>query len=723
MGLISTLLRRNSPEPKPVELTKRATFTEAGATGTVYFSGILSGEEYNNDLAGDSAIRVYDKMWRGDGQVAATVRVCTLPLLEANWSIPPASENTQDVEIAQFVNDNLMHGMQWSWHATLNNILLSTYVFGFSVNEKVWIVGDDGKVRLRKLAPRLARSIYRWYPNQNDELDRITQIVFQPTKDGMSGAYEYVDIDAEKLSIFTLNRIGNNFQGVSLLRHAYPHYFYKQQLYRIDAIAAERNGLGTPMMEEPPGVVQKSDRDAAAAVLSSFHAHEKGYVQVPNGWKFSLVGVTGGVRDIMPSIQHHDLLIARSVLAQFINLDSGGTLIAARDSSSFFLQGLHSVAVMVAGEINKVIRELVDYNWAGVARYPTIQVSDLDKRDIENYLRGLAGMFAANAITNNAETENAIREMLNLPALPNEPTLGAPAQTTVDAESQGQAAAEGGRGELTRKARHVARLGQPVTVKLAPPTRELRPLERHADLAAMNGTIDKAKAALAAAAHAVMLRQLAAMLKVARGYVQRGQHVNVEKVDVPFGSELVSVLYDALKAQYQAGRSQVRAELASQRGHHLGLAPALRETDATVDLYIREQARASARIFIAKLKAGFADGVNRQMIRGQFDAGVLEAALVQSTGRDLIQSVGGLLLNVLNAGRDREAVTQGAEMAEFSSVLDANSCDPCSEADGTQCLVGSDEYDRLQPPYSACDGGDSCRCVWLFGLGDPSEAE
>jgi Phage Mu protein F like protein len=45
---------------------------------------------------------------------------------------------------------------------------------------------------------------------------------------------------------------------------------------------------------------------------------------------------------------------------------------------------------------------------------------------------------------------------------------------------------------------------------------------------------------------------------------------------------------------------------------------------------------------------------------------------------------------------------------EYSAVLDANTCDPCGEWDGSQ----AEKLDDLpEVPNPACEGGDKCRCV------------
>lgn len=52
-------------------------------------------------------------------------------------------------------------------------------------------------------------------------------------------------------------------------------------------------------------------------------------------------------------------------------------------------------------------------------------------------------------------------------------------------------------------------------------------------------------------------------------------------------------------------------------------------------------------------------------------------------------------------------------IAEYSSVMEENTCDSCAALDGLRVFVGSDEYNRIKPP-SVCEGGERCRCIFTY---------
>ncbi len=76
----------------PKEVKKKPRITkELGSTGTLFFGGFISGEEYNTKLLGLAGLNIYDEM-RNDSQVAATLTAITLPIIQAVWKVIPFNQ-------------------------------------------------------------------------------------------------------------------------------------------------------------------------------------------------------------------------------------------------------------------------------------------------------------------------------------------------------------------------------------------------------------------------------------------------------------------------------------------------------------------------------------------------------------------------------------------------------------------------------------------------------
>jgi hypothetical protein len=126
---------------------------------------------------------------------------------------------------------------------------------GFAVFEPVWELREWAPKKttpnanrrkytmLRKLAVRPATTITEFMYDDNGGPLGVKQQAISA-----DGNTKEVEIPIEKLVIFTFDKTGGNLEGESILRSAYPHWFYKKVLYDIDAIQKERHGIGIPIL-------------------------------------------------------------------------------------------------------------------------------------------------------------------------------------------------------------------------------------------------------------------------------------------------------------------------------------------------------------------------------------------------------------------------------------------------------------------------------------------
>ncbi len=216
-----------------------------GAAGTPIFYGFVRDlGEYNPKLEGRNAFRVYEQMRRSDADVAAALMACKLPIRAAEWQVVPGLQENDPrygfaKELCDFSRENLFGGLEsptlsgasttQTFEQVLANALLSLD-FGVAAHEDLWHVDGD-KVRLRRLAPRLPLTFYRFHVEPDGEtLVALEQWGYRGNN------FVNVRVPAEKLALFVVNKEGANFFGRSILRPAYQHWYVKSQLYRIGAI-------------------------------------------------------------------------------------------------------------------------------------------------------------------------------------------------------------------------------------------------------------------------------------------------------------------------------------------------------------------------------------------------------------------------------------------------------------------------------------------------------
>ncbi len=400
------------PKKETKKFAEKNTRSEVGASGTTNFQGTIDTEEYVADLKGALLYTTIDKMRWSDASVQAALLMCELPIRSAEWDIAPASEDKQDVEIADFVKENLFNGLTIPWEDTLRQILLML-PYGCMAFEVIYKSTEDGKIGWRKWAPRLPKTIERWNIDKVGELESITQRTYKNEN------YIEATIPIQKLMIFTYRREGDNYLGTSILRQAYKHWFFRDKYYKIDAVAQERVGIGIPIITLPDGYTD-DDYEKAENMGKNLRGHEKAYIVIKDGWAVEMMDLkANSLKDPSTMLDHHTREILKSVLAQFIDLGSNsvGSYSLSADQSQIFLQALDSTAKQIEATINDEIKKLVDYNWT-VEEYPKLTHADLGVKNVSELASAIQTLAMAQFITPDAQTEEYLRKTLKLPDKP-----------------------------------------------------------------------------------------------------------------------------------------------------------------------------------------------------------------------------------------------------------------------------------------------------------------
>lgn len=392
---------------------------EIGATGTVILGGIIQDDEYNNELNGTARYEIVDKMRKSDATVRASLLVVKLPLLSANWFMQPASDDKRDIEISDTVQWNLKEAMSVSWDEFLREALL--YLdFGHYVFEKLWRVDEyNGRqiTVLDKLAARLPRTIYRW--ETEDGQPGITQHTLEKG---------YVSIPNEKLLKLTNEKEGSNQYGQTILRAAYKHWYIKDNLYKIDAIAHERQGLGIPYVK-PPTNAGKTDKAKARELIQNIRANEKGYLDIPEGWEVGFLDMKSSTtRNPENTIKHHDRQIPKSVLAQFLELGAGsvGSYALQEGQGDLFMLAEQSYANYIRDALQKsVVKQIVDMNYDNVKSYPKLMYERIGTIDVGTLSTALQRFMQAGVLEPDDELERYVRNVSQLPEKPDRADLPA----------------------------------------------------------------------------------------------------------------------------------------------------------------------------------------------------------------------------------------------------------------------------------------------------------
>ncbi|AZZ51419.1 phage portal protein family protein [Rathayibacter festucae] len=376
---------------------------EVGESGTQVASGQIIGEEYNWKLQGEQALRVFDEMRRNDATVNAALDALKFPVISAEWDVDAASEDEKDIEVRDLVKECLFNLVNW---AKFLDEALTYLEMGFSLFEMVFEPRTiDGKLRIAlvKISFRKQTTIKSW------EMEGGGEGVTQVTNNGR------FSIPEVKILRITHKQEGDNRAGRSLLRSAYKHWYIKDKLYKIDAIGHERQSLGVVEITTPAGA-QKADKDKLRRAARNLRANESSYIEHPEGYVVEFMDMKAAtLKDVEPSINHHDRQIMKNVLAQFLEIGasgSSGTKGASEDHSRLFDMGTQNVANTLRDAVQQTaVRLIVDLNFTDV-EYPTLRVGKTSDENLSLISEAVTKYVTAGALHPRAGDENTLRKSI-----------------------------------------------------------------------------------------------------------------------------------------------------------------------------------------------------------------------------------------------------------------------------------------------------------------------
>jgi hypothetical protein len=406
-------------------------YSELGQPGTEFFSGYIS-EEYNPDLLNKQGIELYDKMRKNDSQIYSTLQAVKLPLLQAQWFVEPAKgddvNKEEAIEQAKFIEDLLINKLKWKKQLRL---ILTFLEFGFKYLEKVYSLDEKGRIVWSKWGDRQQTAHDKWMSDDNvigasqqpTSPYRIEKGIFTPDTDNRMPF-----IPMEKLLLFSYQREGDNYEGISLLRAAYKHYWFKDTLYKIQGISCERYGVGMPWVQMGD-FNSNDDRSNAENLAKNFRSNETSYLVTPGrkddgGMNVEILTPGGDPKsaDIREAIDHHNRMITMNILAPFLDLGSknSGSYSLGESQLDFFLLGVKSIADIVIEVVDEAIEELILLNWPETKNFPKLNVTDLRDEDLEVFANSLNTLSMGNLLDVDEGLKAYIRKNLKLPELPDD---------------------------------------------------------------------------------------------------------------------------------------------------------------------------------------------------------------------------------------------------------------------------------------------------------------
>lgn len=380
--------------------------------------------EDNWELRFPHSARVFAKMGREDAQVTSVLRAVTLPIRRATWFVEP--NGAPDDIVAAVCEDLRLRAKgedpnkpfaprtgRVSWEKHLEQALKAMQ-FGHMFFEQVYEPGADGREHLVKLAPRWPGTIDAINVDDDGGLMSIRQSAAAGARRGD----EVREIPVDRLVAYVFDDEGSQWTGKSVLRPAYKHWKLRDSLLRLELSTLDRNGMGVPVYTGSE-VASDPDKDLAdgQGIVEGFRAGEHAGASIPAGSKLQLLGTSGQLVSPREAINYHDSMIAKSVLAHFLNLEGkGGSYALAETQSDLFIQSLQTTAEWLADIATQhVVEDLVRVAFPDhTGLVPRVTFDPIaSKKEIS--AADLAGLKNAGLILGDKDLEEDLRRRYTLP--------------------------------------------------------------------------------------------------------------------------------------------------------------------------------------------------------------------------------------------------------------------------------------------------------------------
>jgi hypothetical protein len=661
------------------------------------------------DLTWPESIRTYGRM-RRDSRLAAVIKAFFLPVIRATWVVDPAGVNRS--EAVDLVAGDLglpVLGQKgpppaaaaapgFSWHEHLR-LAMNHLVYGHMPFEQ-WYVIRGGRTHLAGLQERQPFTI------SIIDVDEDTGLI-----KSVSQNTQAEPIAANRLVWYVNEREGANWAGISLLRPAYTPWILKHETMRVHATAIRRFGMGVPQVSAPPGGTP-SQVEEARRLAAGMRAGDTAGAGMPDGFQFSLVGLTGSVPDAVAFLQFLNQEMTGSALAQFVELANStyGSRAVGESFLDLFLLSLQAVADSISATASTgdpampgVARSLVEYNWGEGEPYPRIVANDVGDRH-EITAAAISALVTSGALPPDPELDAFLREAYGLPKRSTSFPPPAPPKAPPPP-------GHGGGGGGNQPPPEPGQPGNPARAA-APPRadglgRDLTPAEVRAGLdpAGIRHEIETAATRVMGQLAPVLTAQRADLADQVTAAVDDGHLDALAQLAVPTG-QAAGLLYRAMAAVAAQAAGRMIGEAA---GQGVTIDPAaVRVNHAR----LRQIAQARA----AMAGQALAAAASRRALQ------VVSATAGTEAAREVTATLAGmsttsladqLLAAMSAAGNEgRFAVLDAGPQAAYtaSEILDANTCAPCAGIDG-HVFASLDDARAAYAngAYTGCLGALRCR--------------
>ena len=297
-------------------------------------------------------LKLYDEVAR-DAHAAAVLDTFCLSLAGKETEILPASDSDFDKIISEFTADTIL-GTNFS---QLISEMAKFILYGFSVAEVMWAIRDNSLVVDKFITKHSRRFIF--------DFERRLKLI---TLENMIEGEELPD---RKFIVFTYGDSDNPY-GFGLGQILWFPVWFKKHGIKFWMTFLDKFGGPTTIGKYPNNATEadKQVLEDATRVI-----HQESGIIIPEGMVIELLeAARNGTVSYREMCEYMDIQMSKAVLGHNLTTEvSGGSYAASKTANNILDLRIKAVADIMSEKLNaSVIKWLVDYNFPGVKKYPTL---------------------------------------------------------------------------------------------------------------------------------------------------------------------------------------------------------------------------------------------------------------------------------------------------------------------------------------------------------------
>ncbi len=326
---------------------------------------VLNPDKVLRSESGGKGIELYEDLLR-DSEVQSALQTRKLAVIGKEWEVIPASDDSEDVKIAEFVEGVLKH---CNYDAARQS-LLSGFVLGFKPAEVMWEY-SEGDIWIKEIIGKASRRFVF------DLQGRLRLLTLQNMIEGM-------EVPERKFVVFRNVSDNGSYYGDGLGRSLYWPVWFRKNGIKFWAIFCDKFGSPTPVGKYPPGTPKPKQDDLLAAITA---IQQESGVIIPENMIIELLEAqrAGSIDAYDSFCAYQDKAINKVLLGHSAATESTpGKLGNEQQSVDIRQDYLKADAdALCECQNNSLIRWIVDYNFPGVTEYPKVWIRTEPEEDLK----------------------------------------------------------------------------------------------------------------------------------------------------------------------------------------------------------------------------------------------------------------------------------------------------------------------------------------------------